>query len=356
MRGPGSRAPDAARGHQGAVEGFRGFHRGGLVSKLPEGCEALEFHGERFFHRDFEFFRPCWFGGSIFFWPCYPPIGWWCSYLPDYAVVYVVSSNSYYYSDGAYYQQAEENGQTGYKVVEDPTLAQPKAQVQPEAPDPFVVLENMTTYLAKQQQFTLSLTETYDEVAETGPKIQLSSLRTVYLQRPDKVAADFTSDTDRRHIVYDGKNVTAVDLPQKFYGTVALQGPVDSVLDKLANEYGMVLPMEDLLYKDAYTRLADKIQDGQHLGQETVAGNKCDHVAFTQEGIDWQMWIQRGDTPIPRMIVITYRDTAGQPRYTLMVTKFDTSPIPDSAFKVELPAGAAKIDLVPTPQQAPPSK
>jgi hypothetical protein len=87
-----------------------------------------------------------------------------------------------------------------------------------------------------------------------------------------------------------------------------------------------------------------------------VAGTKCDHLAFTQEGVDWEIWVQQGDTPIPRMIVLTYKNTTGEPRYTMMITRWDNSPIKESVFSVEPPAGASKIDLLPVQQQqAPPA-
>jgi hypothetical protein len=49
-----------------------------------------------------------------------------------------------------------------------------------------------------------------------------------------------------------------------------------------------------------------------------------------------------------RKLSINYSDTAGQPRYVLEITKWDTDPIPASSFQLELPKDARQIDLLAT--------
>ncbi|RPI58410.1 MAG: DUF2092 domain-containing protein, partial [Planctomycetaceae bacterium] len=245
------------------------------------------------------------------------------------------------------------DGQQGYTVVDNPNPNQTPATPDPNqpqfadtAPDPFKVFQNMSDFLGKQSQLTMQLSDTSDEIADTGSKIQMSSTRTVYMQRPDQLAVDFVGDNASRRVVYDGKTVTAVDLTHNAYTTIPMQGTLDEMMDKLAKDYGMAQLVDNLLYKDIYKRVLPKLQAGQYVGTDTVGGVKCDHIAFRQEGIDWEMWVQQGDKPMPRKISVTHTDLASHPQYTLEITKWSAAPIPASAFDVKIPKDAQKIDAL----------
>jgi hypothetical protein len=91
-----------------------------------------------------------------------------------------------------------------------------------------------------------------------------------------------------------------------------------------------------------------KIQSSQFLGVESVGGNVCNHLLFSLKGVDWQLWIQQGEPPIPRKMVVSYNSVPSRPCYIQEITGFNTGPIPASRFKLELPPGAHKIDFLPT--------
>jgi hypothetical protein len=83
------------------------------------------------------------------------------------------------------------------------------------------------------------------------------------------------------------------------------------------------------------------------LGTVTVLGVSCQHLAFTQANIDWQVWIEDGPMPTPKKIVITYKDEEGSPQYTALFSKWDfDTKLPDFVFSFDPPAGAQKIDIM----------
>ncbi len=45
-----------------------------------------------------------------------------------------------------------------------------------------------------------------------------------------------------------------------------------------------------------------------------ISGVLCNHLALRSEKEDVQVWIARGDEPVPCRIVITYREIEGQPQ------------------------------------------
>ena len=52
-----------------------------------------------------------------------------------------------------------------------------------------------------------------------------------------------------------------------------------------------------------------------------ISGVMCDHLALRSEKEDVQVWIARGDEPVPRRIVIAYRELEGQPQFWAQFTE-----------------------------------
>jgi hypothetical protein len=325
----------------GTAAAYRGPYTSGAVAHLPSGYTAATWHGTTYYHSGYSFYQPTWYAGTVSYLPVYPPAGYFFPALPPAATPTVVGNNTYYVSDGVYYQPSTQNGQQGYAVVQAPAQAatpQPSAPAGGTGPDPFQLLKKMSDYMGGIPRIKMTVDETFDEVAVAGQKIQLSNQRTIQLKRPDKIAVDVNGTGIHRRIVFDGSTLTAVDLVKNLYSRVSLQGSLDSAMDALATTYGMAQPGEDLLYSDINSRLAPKIQAGQSLGRETVAGHTCNHLAFTQAGVSWQVWVDAGDKPVPWKLVITYGSTPGRPRYALLITSFETPALmPDSEFMVTLP-------------------
>ena len=75
-------------------------------------------------------------------------------------------------------------------------------------------------------------------------------------------------------------------------------------------------------------------------------GVPCEHLAFTQGNIDWQLWIEDGPRPVPRKFVITYKDEPDSPQFTAVFSNWDfTTELPDFLFTFEPPTGASRIKV-----------
>jgi len=66
---------------------------------------------------------------------------------------------------------------------------------------------------------------------------------------------------------------------------------------------------------------------------------------FSQATIEWQIWIDAGDTPLPRKLVISYVQEPGEPQYSATMRRWNLeSKVPEGLFTFEAPEGAQKID------------
>jgi hypothetical protein len=230
--------------------------------------------------------------------------------------------------------------------------AQEPAAVPPPAPPPRSVetraeqeLKRMGEFLAKLPHFALEAEETFDELPDGELRRQLTNVRRIAVERPNHVAADATGDTLSRASWYDGRTATVLDKERNVYVTVEAPGTIDATLDMLADEYGVVLPLVDLLYSDPYAVLMEGVTYGRYLGIHQAAGIACHHLAFSQDTIEWQIWIDAGDKPLPRKLVISYVQEPGEPQYSATIRRWTLeAKVPEGLFTFEAPEGAQKID------------
>ena len=120
---------------------------------------------------------------------------------------------------------------------------------------------------------------------------------------------------------------------------------IDAVLDHLAVEYGMVMPLADLLISDPYGSAMQNTKFGFYVNENQVRGVPCHHLAFRQDGLDWQIWIDAGDKPVPRKLVITFTGFPGQPQWSAQFDHWDFEPrLDDDAFTFTPPADAREVE------------
>ena len=111
-------------------------------------------------------------------------------------------------------------------------------------------------------------------------------------------------------------------------------------------ERGWALPGADLLLGDIYGTMMADVIESKHIGLGVVGGVECNHLAFRNQDVDWQLWVEVGDKPIPRKLVITSKAIGGAPQYTLVIKDFKTDVTVDQAtFEFTPPDGATKLDL-----------
>ena len=126
---------------------------------------------------------------------------------------------------------------------------------------------------------------------------------------------------------------------------------IDGALDRLFEVYGSSVPLADLLYADPYRTLMEHVESGFVVGKNSVDGTPCHHLAFMQEGLDWQIWIADGPRPVPLRLVITYVDEPGAPQYIAELSKWDFQPrLSDHYFTFRPPADSDEIEFLP-PQE-----
>jgi hypothetical protein len=202
-------------------------------------------------------------------------------------------------------------------------------------------------YLTGLERFRLKSATVMDVVQESGQKLQFGSTMEVTVQRPNRLFSLRTSDDGSiRRFWYDGKTATMYDEKENVYGQIQVPDTIDEMLDYLEEVIKNPRPLADLLYNDL-SHLVDMAVSGAYVGESYLEGMACDHLAFRGESVDWQVWVDRGEKPLIRKVVITYKELPGQPQFIAHLENWDIQPeITDSLFQFSIPEGAQQIRVV----------
>lgn len=226
--------------------------------------------------------------------------------------------------------------------------AQPAAQAAAAtiAPDADRILRRMSQFLASQNTMQLHSTATSEQRLDDGQLVQVSRDSLVTLQRPDKLHARVRRGGQVRQLWHHGKDLTVLDMATNKYASLQTPEPVGQMIDFLADQYGIIIPLDDLLYPNPYANMTERVTSGVLVDQQSVEGNVCDHLLFTQENVDWQIWIDKGEQAVPRRVVITYKGDGDQPQYEAVLSSWKFAlPAGSVSFTPQLPAAAQRVEV-----------
>ncbi|MHC4771249.1 MAG: DUF2092 domain-containing protein [Planctomycetota bacterium] len=200
------------------------------------------------------------------------------------------------------------------------------------------LLREMGDYLKSADAFTVHAESSYDAIDQDGQQIRYGGSADVALRRPDGFRFSFNGDERQRQAFFDGK-----------YAVTEVPPVIDDAIDTLFDKYGVSVPLSDLLYEDPYGILIPNVLGGRWVGRHSIGGVPCNHLAFTQELIDWQIWIEDGAQPVPRQVLIIYKDEPGWPQYIARMKDWDFQPqFSDDYFQFQPPAGSDVMEFLVT--------
>ena len=212
-------------------------------------------------------------------------------------------------------------------------------------PDAMEALNKMGAYLRSLKAFQVDSEVATDDVLDDGEIITDSKTNTLLAVSPNLLRAELKSDDKDVFLFYDGKNFTVYGKLLNYYATVPAPPTTAQLVDKVYNDYGIEIPLVDLFKWGTDESAIKRITSAYDVGPSTVQGITCEHYAFRQEGLDWQIWIQLGDYPLPRKFVIRTLTDDARPQHTANLVWNLAPSYNEAAFSFDPPAGALRIAL-----------
>jgi len=223
------------------------------------------------------------------------------------------------------------------------------AQTAPANPvDPASVqaLKDMGAQLQALKRFRVTTDLSGERVLADGQKLTHSATATMDVARPDRLRATMRSPRSQRVLYFDGTNATLYTPALKVYSTVELNDSLAGLVEKLENRFGIEVPLADLFVWGTPDAPLDKIESAMNAGQDFIGDELCDHYAFRQGNVDWQIWISTGAKPLPRKVVITNRADEARPQSVSLISWNLKPSFNDAVFRFVPPQGATQAQIL----------
>jgi len=232
------------------------------------------------------------------------------------------------------------------------------AQGQDNAPEPVVdsipadsalkILSRSTRFIEAAPAFSAKGDAGGELILKNGQLVEYGTTFTTIFVRPQKYFLRLSSrDGSESTMVFDGETITVASYVngQHLYDTTPQRGDVNESLDQLSREAGSSRELAYFLTEQMTQTLVETLQSSFLLGKSTIDGILCDHLAIRSDTRDGQVWVERGDEPVPWRILITHRDKPGLPRFWVQFNEWNLEPeVADSTFSYTPPEGATKFD------------
>jgi hypothetical protein len=217
-----------------------------------------------------------------------------------------------------------------------------KPAIEPEA---ISALHKMGEFLRNQQNFSVQARGTTDDLLSSGQKVQFGGAVDLKVRRPDRMRMDISGDRRNERIYYDGKNFTVFGERVGYYATFPAPGTLAELKDVLEKRYAFDLPLADLFYWGTDQDSTASIQKATRVGTANIEGFVCDHFAFRQKDVDWEIWIEQGGRPVPRKYVITTTSEKSKPQHSMVLNWDLSAKYDDQLFTFVPPATAHQIEF-----------
>jgi hypothetical protein len=220
--------------------------------------------------------------------------------------------------------------------------AQDKSDIDPDA---MKALNQMGAYLRTLKDFQVQAEITTEDVLEDGQKLQYGSVTTLLAQFPSKLRVSIEGEQKSRLFLYDGKAFTLFARRAGYYATVPAPETIGKLIQAIRDRYDVDIPLVDLFLWGGPNASTNEITAATDVGPGSVEGVTCEHYAFRQPGLDWQVWVQLGDHPLPRKLVLTTTEDEARPQHTSVLTWNLAPSYSAEAFVFDPPDDAHKIIL-----------
>jgi len=221
-----------------------------------------------------------------------------------------------------------------------------EVRAQAPAVDPAAtkILKRMTDYLSSLKQFNVHTQNTLKNVLDSGHRVDFDVAANVVISRPNKLRAERKADPINQVFYYNGKTLTLYNPSDKVYATESAPDTIEGMLDFARESLGLVMPVGDLLYRNAYPLLMQDVTSAVVVGKAVIRGVKCDHLLFSRPGVDFQVWVSDSGRPLPYKYVVTDTGTPALLSITTFMSDWNVAPaVADARFNFAPPQGAKEI-------------
>jgi hypothetical protein len=212
-------------------------------------------------------------------------------------------------------------------------------------PAALAALDRMGAALRAQQSINVHSEVLAEDVLTSGQKLQYGGTVDIVAQRPNRIRMTHKMGSSERVLYFDGQNLKVASPKLGYYATAQSPGTIKDMLAVAEDRYGMEVPLADLFAWGSDPGMTAKLTSAMYAGEEAIGGQMCEHYAMRQQGLDWQVWMRKGDNALPCKLVLTKMSDPAMPQFSAVYSWSDQPPAEGEAYTYTPPAGAKPIGL-----------
>jgi len=208
-------------------------------------------------------------------------------------------------------------------------------------------LKAATDPIKDAKAFSFRILTSRDLVGTNNQIITQFSVSEITVQRPNKLHIKFRGRGEPVELFYDGTGKTVLYSPSvKLYTTMATSTTIDGMLSAV-EQRGMFIAVRNLLESDPFKSLTDDLTTAYIVGRTSLFDQEVHHLAFTEPGAEWQMWILGGDKPTVRRLEVINEEDPHHPRVVVDFLDWDFNASPSAdMFTFNKPSDAREIEML----------
>lgn len=191
-----------------------------------------------------------------------------------------------------------------------------------------------------------------------GMRQEITTTYAMVAERPARFAMRHVKGLPTFTVVSDGTNLNAMLLMMNRYST----GPAPKNYEELFQAIGAMganmMFVDNLMRDDVRGALMEGVNKATHVGKVTLDGRECDHLRFSQDDFDWELWVTTGEKPVVLKVMTDMSRESMEQSVEMMpgmkamkmtfVNRFSDwaldADLPADAFVFRPPEGAMRMD------------
>lgn len=209
------------------------------------------------------------------------------------------------------------------------------------------VLKQMAAHKSSLDQVIIKGVTLTDARLGGGLMVSNSEEVLVSINRPGAMLISSFDGETKKSLYFNNGQLTVHNSTRNLYAQASIPDDIDAAAEFALEELDIEAPLLDMIYKDASVHLLGSDETILYLTDKArVGGTDCHHLAIRGAEVDVQLWVEEGDRPVARKIMIVSKWEGGSPRFTANLD-WDTSPeFEPGFFEFKAPKDAMKIEFV----------
>ncbi|MCK5744563.1 MAG: DUF2092 domain-containing protein, partial [Oricola sp.] len=185
---------------------------------------------------------------------------------------------------------------------------------------------------------------TTEDVIQGDQKLQFVNRVRYVVKTPDSLYAEVRSDRTWRRYYFNGQVLTVEAPRYGYYADFESPGRIIDLLNAAYSRYDIDFPLQDLFLWGTDYMKEFSPDRAFSVGYAQLGEYETEQYAFREEGVDFQIWIDR-QSQLPRKLVITNTEDATQPQYAASFTWKLNPDLSSQKFSYSPSEGAHEIPL-----------